>query len=152
MYVFFLKMVKMCFVMVLTFMIFWAPLHFLTIYRFYNENVTSLEHFGDVFFVCHMLAVSRSFVNPFIYVWTNGKYRTGFKYFICCYCLSEKHKDIIYQTRDNAKFAALHRSSMLTVHQTNSNAPDYVRRFSRPSTSEFTLNKNIYFPKRSVAF
>ncbi len=76
----------MCFMMVLTFMMFWAPLQFLNVYRFYDENISYSKHFGDLFFVCHIIAVSRSFVNPIIYAWTNIRFRHGLKYFICCYC------------------------------------------------------------------
>ncbi|RNA24070.1 prolactin-releasing peptide receptor [Brachionus plicatilis] len=82
----------MCFMMVLTFMIFWAPLHFLNLYRFLDDSINYAEHISDIFFVCHLIAVSRSFVNPFIYAWINPKFRHGLKYFMLCYCFSETEK------------------------------------------------------------
>ena len=78
--------------MVLTFMVFWTPLHFLNVYRFYDERIGYSRYFSDLFFVCHILAVSRSFVNPFIYAWTNSKFRKGFVYFSCCYCFGGEHR------------------------------------------------------------
>ena len=80
--------------MVLTFMIFWAPLHFLNVYRFYDEKIAYSKYFGDIFFVCHILAVSRSFVNPIIYAWTNSRFRDGLKYFLCCDCFHESKKHL----------------------------------------------------------
>ena len=77
----------MVFLMNLTFMIFWAPLQFLNVYRFYDETIAHWPHFVDLFFVCHILAVSRSFVNPIIYTCTNSKYREGFAHFLCCCCM-----------------------------------------------------------------
>jgi hypothetical protein len=84
----------MCFMMVATFMMFWAPLHFLNVYRFYDETIAYSKHFGDLFFVCHIIAVSRSFVNPIIYAWTNIRFRHGLKYFVCCYCFDENKKHL----------------------------------------------------------
>jgi hypothetical protein len=109
----------MCFVMVLTFMIFWAPLHFLNVYRFYDDSLSYAKYFGDLFFVCHLLAVSRSFVNPFIYAWTSRKFRSSFKYFICCYCLREKYKamrflqdDLVQKTNSfNIKFTGINNNN-----------------------------------------
>jgi hypothetical protein len=111
--------------MVLTFMIFWAPLHFLNVYRFYDKNIAANRHFGDLFFVCHILAVSRSFVNPFIYAWTNLKFRNGFKYFLLCYCLSEKNKNLIHQQqqqRDSVKFTSVYRQNSAQTNGGNANA------------------------------
>ena len=85
-------MLKMCFMMVLTFMIFWAPLHFLNLYRFLDDSISYAEHIGDIFFVCHLLAVSRSFVNPFIYAWINPKFRNGIKFFMLCYCFDKNEQ------------------------------------------------------------
>lgn len=82
------RVLKMCFVMVLTFMIFWAPLQFLNVYRFYDEQIAYSKYFGDIFFVCHLFAVSRSFINPFIYAWIHKHYRDGFTYFMSCACWS----------------------------------------------------------------
>jgi len=84
----------MCFMMVLTFMMFWAPLQFLNVYRFYDENISYSRHFGDLFFVCHIIAVSRSFVNPIIYAWTNIRFRHGLKYFVFCYCFDKNKKHL----------------------------------------------------------
>ena len=84
----------MCFMMVLTFMMFWAPLHFLNVYRFYDETIAYSKYFGDLFFVCHIIAVSRSFVNPIIYAWTNIRFREGLKYFMRCYCFDKTKKTL----------------------------------------------------------
>lgn len=91
------KILKMCFIMVLTFMVFWAPLHFINVYRFYDKSIETWANFADIFFVCHLLAVSRTFVNPFIYAWSNAKFRAGFQFLMCCFCLSSKRKHAILQ-------------------------------------------------------
>lgn len=116
------RMLKMCFMMVLTFMIFWAPLHFLNVYRFYDENIAYSKYFGDLFFVCHLLAVSRSFVNPFIYAWINTKFRHGLKYFLCCWCLSEKKylSNLAYQN-----------SELMRMNSFRKNKKDSVNSVSR---------------------
>ena len=104
----------MCFMMVLTVMIFWAPLHFLNVYRFYDESIAYKKNFGDLFFVCHIIAVSRSFVNPIIYAWSNARFREGLKYFMCCYCLDKNKKHLkkkqaasdMYRLRSSINFKA----------------------------------------------
>ena len=60
----------------------------ITLYRFYDDKIVFKKNFGTVFFVCHWLAVSRSFINPFIYAWNNDRFRKGFVYFLCCHWTS----------------------------------------------------------------
>ena len=88
--------------MVLTFIVSWAPMQVITLYRFYDENIVFKKYFGTVFFVCHWLAVSRSFINPFIYAWNNERFRKGFVYFLCCHWTStssSEFKSSIVQNR-----------------------------------------------------
>lgn len=117
----------MCFMMVLTFMIFWAPLHFLNIYRFYDESIIFSKYFGDLFFVCHILAVSRSFVNPFIYAWINPKFRDGLKYFLC-YC-NENRKSTKTLNINNNELFRLHsfytKNSLFIKRQKLKKKPHY---------------------------
>lgn len=76
----------MCFLMVLTFMVSWAPMQILTVYRFYDEKIGESSYYGIIFFISHIIAVSRSFICPIIYTWTNLRFRDGFKYLLCfCY-------------------------------------------------------------------
>ncbi len=75
-------MIKMSFFMVLTFIMSWAPMQMLTLYRFYDENFVDRLFFPWLFFSSHWLAVSRSFVNPFIYACNNQRFRKGFVYFL----------------------------------------------------------------------
>jgi hypothetical protein len=84
------KMLKMCFILVLSFVVSWAPMQFITVIRFFDDSLTMDPYFGDIFFICHSIAVSRSFMNPFIYAWTNAKFRLGFKYFLCYLCIKKK--------------------------------------------------------------
>ncbi|CAF0720508.1 unnamed protein product [Brachionus calyciflorus] len=105
------KMLKMCFMMVLTFMILWAPLHIFNVYRFYDQSIQYSKYIGDIFFVCHILAVSRSFINPFIYAWINPKFRHGLKYYLLCYCFNKNESTKLKYA--NQKF--------LLVNNTNPN-------------------------------
>ena len=75
----------MSFLMVFTFVVSWAPMQIITIYRFIDSQIVLYENFSIIFFICHWLAVSRSFVNPFIYAFNNYRFRKGFRYFICFY-------------------------------------------------------------------
>jgi len=72
----------MSFFMVLTFIMYWAPMQMITLYRFYDDTFVSRSYFGWLFFLSHWLAVSRSFVNPFIYACNNQRFRKGFAYFL----------------------------------------------------------------------
>ena len=65
----------------------------LTLYRFYDESFVEKSHFAWLFFLCHWLAVSRSFVNPLIYGCNNLRFRRGFAYFIFGHFLSLTPKE-----------------------------------------------------------
>ena len=92
----------MIFLMVSTFIFLWFPLQFLTVYRFYNEEIAYSKYFADLFFICHIIAVSRSFVNPFIYMITNSNYGNGFRYFMHCQCFHKNdNSDSLAQIRQS---------------------------------------------------
>lgn len=73
----------MSFMLVMTFMITWTPLQILNIYRSYDSELNSSRHLAQLFFVCHLLAVSSSYLNVFIYSWANVHFRNGVKYLMC---------------------------------------------------------------------
>jgi hypothetical protein len=139
--------------MVLTFMIFWAPLQFLTVYRFYDDQIAYSKYFGDIFFVCHIIAVSRSFINPFIYTSTNSKYREGFKYFICCFCIFKKDANFYKPNSSNNAYNSF--VPINTQHNfigSNSNLyanPNYDKKYklkqknlnSKPESELLRLNR-----------
>ena len=107
----------MCFCMVITFMVSWLPMQAITIYRFYdNERLKNFSYFGDLFFVCHLIAVSRSFVNPFIYAWTNVRFREGFIYFLCVSCLKKPRnlaKPDLLHLANNKKYRNVQNSKLI---------------------------------------
>jgi hypothetical protein len=80
----FFQLTKMSFMLVLTFVICWAPMQFLNLYRFISNNLSTWPYLAEIFFVCHLLAVSSSYIIPFIYSFTNIRFRKGFLYFLCC--------------------------------------------------------------------
>ena len=87
-----LKMIKMSFFMVLTFIMSWAPMQMVTLYRFYDDTFVSRTYFAWLFFSAHWLAVSRSFINPFIYACNNQRFRKGFAYFLLLHFLRTSPK------------------------------------------------------------
>ena len=97
-------MIKMSFFMVLTFIVSWAPMQVITLYRFYDENIVLKKYFGALFFVCHWLAVSRSFINPFIYACNNERFRKGFVYFLCCHWTSTSSNEFESSIVQNRAF------------------------------------------------
>ena len=70
----------MSFLLVTTFMLSWAPLQFLNLCRFFSKSLNGSMYFAEIFFVCHLFAVSSSYLNPLIYTITNSKCKKGFEY------------------------------------------------------------------------
>ena len=129
------KLIKMCFMMVVTFVFAWAPMQILNIYRFYDENITNASYFGDLFFVCHWLAVSRSFICPIIYAWTNLRFREGFKYLLCCgYYYEQKMSETTQSSEVVRMKASFKNSSIRTFASRNS---FYGRRSDIALTNSF---------------
>nr|QVK45908.1 G protein-coupled receptor [Proales similis] len=83
------KLIKMCSAMVFTFLLFWTPMHFLNLYRFYDASIVLEKHFGLVFLFCHFLAVSRTWINPLIYARTNTAYKRGLIRALRCQSIDE---------------------------------------------------------------
>lgn len=84
----------MSFILVLAFLVAWAPLQLLNTYRFFSDAMNNSDYFAEIFFICHLFAISSSYLNPLIYVLTNVRFRNGFKYFMT-FCTFGDTKNVI---------------------------------------------------------
>ncbi|XP_074642297.1 prolactin-releasing peptide receptor-like [Tubulanus polymorphus] len=75
---------KMLIAMVVIFMVCWMPLN---VVHLLSENITSVQHwywFTLVFFIAHIIAMSSTIYNPFLYAWMNDNFRKEFKTILPC--------------------------------------------------------------------
>ena len=78
---------------VATFTLCWLPFN---IYILFSDEFNKYKHIEYIWFVCHWLAMSHASYNPFIYIWMNSRFRSGFQYVLhCCFpcCRSNSSKN-----------------------------------------------------------
>ncbi|ESN98802.1 hypothetical protein HELRODRAFT_66825, partial [Helobdella robusta] len=76
---------KMLIMMVIFFVLCWMPLNILLIVWEFYAAVEEKSFFIPLFFATHLLAVSSTVYNPFLYAWMNEKFRKEFQKIIPCY-------------------------------------------------------------------
>ena len=75
---------KMLIAMVSIFVCCWLPLNVVHITQEYYEKVQDWSWFYFIFFVAHVIAMSSTIYNPFLYAWMNDNFKKEFKTVIPC--------------------------------------------------------------------
>ncbi|XP_076437837.1 prolactin-releasing peptide receptor-like [Babylonia areolata] len=75
---------KMLIAMVVIFMCCWMPLNVVLLVREYKESVENWYYFTFVFFIAHVIAMSSTIYNPFLYAWMNDNFKKEFKTILPC--------------------------------------------------------------------
>ena len=68
---FHLQLVKMFAVVVVIFVICWAPYHIYFICSYHYPSITQISYIGHVYLLFYWLAMCQTCVNPIIYYWMN---------------------------------------------------------------------------------
>ncbi|XP_041987901.1 prolactin-releasing peptide receptor-like [Aricia agestis] len=75
---------QMLIAMVTIFGLSWLPLNMINLYNDYYVYAIHSKYYFLVFFLCHVVAMSSTCYNPFIYAWMNENFRKEFKQLIPC--------------------------------------------------------------------
>ncbi|XP_066996206.2 tachykinin-like peptides receptor 99D [Anabrus simplex] len=75
------RVVKMMVVVVLIFVVCWAPFHIYFIVVSLYPQINQSPYIQEVYLGIYWLAMSNSMYNPIIYFWMNSRFRRGFKQF-----------------------------------------------------------------------
>ena len=80
--------------MVSIFVCCWLPLNVVHIISEYRESVTEWNYFVLVFFIAHVIAMSSTIYNPFLYAWMNENFKKEFKQVVPCLFRSRRHSSM----------------------------------------------------------
>ena len=79
------KSIKMLMIVVIVFAICWMPLNLYHLLTDLHPDAESFPYNSTAFFVCHLVAISSTCYNPFIYCWLNEAFRAEIRaVFRCC--------------------------------------------------------------------
>ena len=113
------KIVKMFALVILIFVVCWAPYHIYFIYSYHNPDIQSYSYIGHIYLSFYWLAMSNTCVNPIIYYWMNQRFRAYFNQVLCCLprCLSwSRGAYTDKQVRIEKYPHSLHPSLILMIH------------------------------------
>ncbi len=80
--------------MVAIFVVCWLPLNIVHIISEYREEITTWNYFVLVFFIAHVIAMSSTIYNPFLYAWMNENFKKEFKQVVPCLFRSRRHAPV----------------------------------------------------------
>jgi hypothetical protein len=79
------KVIKMCFIVVFMFGVCWFPMQlYINILRPYLDQIFDEKYVAHFYFAFHLMAMSNSCVNPFIYAFMSSKFRAGYLHYWRC--------------------------------------------------------------------
>ena len=79
------KVIKMCFAVVIMFGVCWFPMQlYINILRPYLDEIFDVKYVPHFYFTFHLMAMSNSCVNPFIYAIMSSKFRAGYLHYWHC--------------------------------------------------------------------
>jgi hypothetical protein len=92
------KVIKMCFIVVIMFGVCWFPMQlYINILRPYLDQIFDEKYVPHFYFAFHLMAMSNSCINPFIYAVMSAKFRAGYLHYwrcfiTCCGLINVKFK------------------------------------------------------------
>ena len=92
------KVIKMCFIVVFMFGICWFPMQlYINILRPYLDQIFDEKYVPHFYFAFHLMAMSNSCINPFIYAFMSSKFRMGYIHYwrcliTCCGTINDQWK------------------------------------------------------------
>lgn len=93
------KIVKMMLIVVIIFLVCWAPYHIYFLLAHHYPQINDSEYAQQSFLVIYCLAMSNSMYNPLVYCWMNSRFRQGFRNVFCCTCFRSKQLENTKSTR-----------------------------------------------------
>ncbi|NP_001127742.1 neuropeptide receptor A7 [Bombyx mori] len=118
---------QMLIAMVTIFGLSWLPLNIINLCNDYYMYAIHLKYYFLIFFVAHVIAMSSTCYNPFIYAWMNENFRKEFKQLIPCI-------DSSAQTRGNIQMEQLGAGPEKTFNG-NTTTDSYLGSSSQRATS-----------------
>jgi len=84
---------KMLIAMVSIFVCCWLPLNVVHLTMEYHEAIGEMKYFLLVFFFAHVIAMSSTVYNPFLYAWMNENFKKEFKQVVPCLFAQGSHRN-----------------------------------------------------------
>ena len=109
------KVIKMCFIVVIMFGVCWLPIQLYTnILRPHLAQIFKQQYLPHFYLAFHLMAMSNSCVNPFIYGVMSSKFRAGYAHYArrlltCCGSLNEHWKPKVNLTETTILTASFRR-------------------------------------------
>nr|QZA87402.1 neuropeptide Y receptor [Haliotis discus hannai] len=75
---------RMLIAMVTIFVCCWMPLNVVHLVREYETTIAVWYYFTLIFFIAHVIAMSSTIYNPFLYAWMNDNFKKEFKLVVPC--------------------------------------------------------------------
>ncbi|XP_045450958.1 prolactin-releasing peptide receptor-like [Melitaea cinxia] len=119
---------QMLIAMVTIFGLSWLPLNVTNLYNDYYTYAIHSKYYLLAFFLCHVIAMSSTCYNPFIYAWMNENFRKEFKQLIPCI-------DTTVQLRSNIPLEQLGAGQSEKTYNGNTTTDSYVGSSSQRATS-----------------
>jgi neuropeptide Y receptor len=143
---------KMLIAMVVIFMCCWMPLNVVLLVREYETSVEGWYYFTLIFFIAHVIAMSSTIYNPFLYAWMNDNFKKEFKTVLPCLFM-DRHQNgsnscYTQYTTVEAQPSVLNRSPLKNGNENNCSSNN-----SPPTALETTtLNNTAHNAKDTKAF
>lgn len=130
------KVFKMCFAVVFMFGICWLPMLLYNSLRPYIEQIFNEKYVPHIYFTFHLMSMSNSCVNPFIYGIMSSRFRAGYLHYwncliTCCGFVNDQWKAKDQNLNETVILSASFRPARRDYHSSLTNIHSDIE---RPST------------------
>ena len=145
------KVIKMCCVVVIMFGVCWFPMQiYINILRPYLDRIIDEKYVPHVYFTFHLMAMSNSCINPFIYGVMSSKFRAGYLHYWHCFIHCCDYFNNYLRHKQNRNNSMMLTSSFRQT-QKNTNNPEHADRDHTSSMSvPFTMLPLLSTHKSSI--
>ncbi|RNA29872.1 prolactin-releasing peptide receptor-like [Brachionus plicatilis] len=148
---------RMLIAMVIIFAGCWMPLNCVHLIMEFNINFTKQSYFSNVFFIAHVIAMSSTIYNPFLYAWLNDNFRKEFRLILpwifraIKWCNKSDNVDAINEEESNIEFSKylVNQVGIEQIEMTSQNGHKDSTNKKHTSKYDISLNLNKQMFKAS---
>lgn len=134
---------RMLIAMVTIFVLCWLMLNIVNVTVSYKKNYQYWYYYTLIFFIAHVIAVSSTIYNPFLYAWMNDNFRKEFKQVLPCLFRGDRERYVNGSTT-NTQYTNVDNQPSVLINRSPQRESDEMNNMKKPKVYYDTESERVH--------
>lgn len=134
---------RMLIAMVTIFVLCWLMLNIVNVTVSYEKNYQFWYYYTLIFFIAHVIAVSSTIYNPFLYAWMNDNFRKEFKQVLPCLFRGDRDRHVNGSTT-NTQYTNVDNQPSVLINRSPMREPDEMNNMKKSKVFYDTESEKVH--------